>query len=65
MQGPEEKKETPRKIEFVFQIGVIIFIVLGAVIKHASWLFWILGILCAVGWVMVVQKEKRKKEDNK
>lgn len=65
MQGPEEKKETPRKIEFVFQIGVIIFIVLGAVIKQASWLFWILGILCAAGWVMVVQKEKRKKEDNK
>ncbi|WP_313529487.1 hypothetical protein [Anaerotignum sp.] len=65
MQGSEDNNKTPMKMEFIFQMGVIVFVLLGAIIKQASWLFWILGIICAIGWVFFVQKEKGKGEKDK
>ncbi|MDD4843399.1 MAG: hypothetical protein PHU31_03570 [Anaerotignum sp.] len=65
MQDLEENKKAPMKIEFLFQIGIIVFIALGAMIKQASWLFWILGIVCALGWVFFVEKRKKQKEKEK
>lgn len=65
MKDSQDNKKTPMKMEFIFQIGVIVFIVLGAVMKQVSWLFWILGIICAIGWVIFVQKEKRKQDQDK
>lgn len=65
MQDNEENQKTPMKTEFFFQIGIIVFVLLGVIIKQASWLFWILGIICAVCWVIFVEKRKRNEEENK
>lgn len=60
MYESEENKKNPVKTEFIFQIGIIVFIILGALIKQASWVFWILSVLCALGWVFFVQKRQSK-----
>ncbi len=65
MQDLKENKKAPMKIEFLFQLGIIVFIILGALIKQASWLFWILGIICAFGWVFFVEKRKKQEEKEK
>jgi uncharacterized membrane protein YecN with MAPEG domain len=65
MQDLEKNKKAPMKIEFLFQLGIIVFIALGAMIKQASWLFWILGIICALGWVFFVEKRKKQEEKEK
>ena len=65
MKETEENKNTSLKMEFMFQIGVIIFVLLGAVIKQASLLFWILAGICNLCWVVFVQKSKRGQEQEK
>ncbi len=65
MHDGKENKKAPMKTEFFFQIGIIVFVLLGVVFKQASWLFWILGILCAVCWVIFVERRKRKEEKEK
>lgn len=65
MQDEKENKKATMKTEFFFQIGIIVFVLLGVVIKQVSWLFWMLGILCAVCWVVFVERRKRKEEKEK
>lgn len=65
MQDLERNKKPPIKTEFLFQIGIIFFIILGAIIKQASWLFWILAIACAVCWIIFVEKRKKEEEKDK
>ncbi len=65
MQGSENNDKHQTKMEFIFQIGVIVFVLLGTLVKQFSWPFWILGIICAIGWVFYVQRENRKEKKDK
>lgn len=66
MQNSSEKTKMPMKIEFVFQIALILFIILGSVIKQASWIFWILAFVCALFWMIAVKRQSEKEdEENK
>ncbi len=65
MKDTEENKKTSLKMEFMFQIGVIVFVLLGTVMKQASLFFWILAGICTICWVIFVQKEKSGEEKEK
>ncbi len=65
MKDSEENQKTTLKTEFFFQIGFLVFVLLGAFIKQISWVFWIMACICALCWVVFVQKEKAKEEKEK
>lgn len=65
MKETEDNKRTSLKMEFMFQLGVIIFVLLGAVFKQVSLLFWILAGICTLFWVVFVQKEKSGEDKEK
>ncbi len=71
MQGSDKnKKMFIEKREFLFQIGITVFMLLGVVVKELSWLFWMGAFLCALCWIGFVhqaklrqEKENEKKDD--
>jgi len=64
MEDFENKnKSVVKKTEFFFQIGIIIFILLGVVVKENAWKFWVAAAICAVCLIIFVQKEKQQKEE--
>jgi phosphotransferase system glucose/maltose/N-acetylglucosamine-specific IIC component len=65
MKDSEENKKNTLKTEFIFQMGFIVFVLLGAFMKEISWVFWIFACICALCWVVFVQKEKVKEEKEK
>lgn len=65
MNDSEGNKKNTLKTEFLFQIGFIVFLLLGAFMKQISWVFWILACICALCWVIFVQKEKVRTEKEK
>ena len=64
MEEFEKNKKSPvKKTEFIFQIGIIIFILLGVAAKEFAWKFWVAAAICAVCWIIFVQKEKQQQEE--
>lgn len=59
----DQNKKSPMKLEFIFQMGIIIFIALGTAWKPIAWFFWCFAVICAISWMIVVHREKGKKNN--
>lgn len=52
--------ENPMKIEFVFQIGILVCIALSMYFTEIKELFWSGACVCAVCWIKKVDKQQKE-----
>ncbi|WP_317853970.1 hypothetical protein [Chakrabartyella piscis] len=55
----------PMKIEFLFQIGIVVCIALSVFFSEIKELFWSGACVCAVGWIKKVDKQQKAERAQK
>ncbi|MBQ7758154.1 hypothetical protein [Anaerotignum sp.] len=59
----EEKKDAPQKGEMLRQAAVVVFLLLGVLLKNAgvgagAVVCFVVAVVCAINWILFVKKQK-------